>query len=155
MAKIKKVAWKASAASSGLARARRQTPRTIGPCRVTKAEKAASAPEPPPRNRSINWPSDRAATVPSSKRARNWRTVDDPGPFTILSTSVGPSVPLPDHARRGADRSLDSPEIAERGPTEGPASAPTALDCNRQPPARPAEDGARQEDCKVLAGRFL
>ena len=42
--RIRKVAWKASSASAPSPRARRQTPRTIGPCRATSAANAASSP---------------------------------------------------------------------------------------------------------------
>ena len=42
-ARTKKVAWKASSASWWCPATRRQTPQTIGPCRRTRAAKAASS----------------------------------------------------------------------------------------------------------------
>ena len=55
------MAWKASSTSRRSCSDRRQTPSTIGPCRVTRA---SNAPSSPAANRRRSWPSDRPVSDP-------------------------------------------------------------------------------------------
>ena len=67
-ARTRKTAWKASSASCGSPSTCRQMSRTIGPCRLTRAAKAASpAASRRAVNRSMSWRSVNPATEPPSK----------------------------------------------------------------------------------------
>ncbi len=70
-ARTRNTAWNASSAAWSSRSQCRQTPRTIDPCRDTRAAKAAS--DPPSRrdaNRSSSWPSVIPVTEPASSRTR-------------------------------------------------------------------------------------
>ena len=71
-ARIRNVAWKASAEAWASPRNRRQTPRTIGPCRATIASKAASdeAWPRPAQNRAIRSSSGKSPDCPALEQRR-------------------------------------------------------------------------------------
>ena len=100
-ARTRNVAWKASSASLASGSSDRHVRRTIGPCRDTRAAKAASASSARRlANRSSNWPSVNPAAVPAPNNVRNRSSIRPCAPGCILSPRWGQYLLHPDCTAR-------------------------------------------------------
>src|SRR5262249_22418829 len=127
----RKVAWKASSASHESVSRRRQTPRTIGPCRRNSPSKAASS------RRPTNALSSSTSLTPLwSRAARNGRRPDKAPPLDRLTMLVLPRV------------AQHTPHIVVPGGTRsGLAARVSVAGCRGLCPARPAstQDAAPEQ----------
>ena len=85
--RTRKVAWKASSASAAFPRTRRHTPSTIGPCRRTRATKAASS------RRERNWLRSCPSVWSAQPRVRSARTNCAIPVLVRLAVTGSPGVP--------------------------------------------------------------